>query len=120
MGGYGHCPAKASGPLLASFFIISNGTLFCPQVPNSLCSSLTLAFLGSAFVPLLCSLASLGKLTNQASHKYTGNPGYTGFLKNFWQPPTIKTHANPSSSLGHQQSVALGVLFNFSNSLYSS
>lgn len=39
-----------------------------------------------------------GKLTNQASQQICWQPATPGFLKNFWQPPTIKTHANPSSS----------------------
>ena len=50
------------------------------------------------FAPSSLLTGFFGKLTNQASHQICWQPATPGFLENFWQPPTIKTHANPSSS----------------------
>ena len=87
---YGHCPAKATRRFLASFFIICTGTSSCPQVPNSLCSSLTLALLGSAFFPLLCSLASLGNLPTRPVTKYAGSQLHPGSWKTADNLPPLR------------------------------
>ena len=70
---YGQHPAKPSRTFLTSFCILSSGPSFCLQVPNPLCSSLTLALLGYAFLPLLCSLASLGNLQTRPATSYAGS-----------------------------------------------
>lgn len=70
---YGQHPAKPSRTFLTSSCIFCSGPSFCPQVPNPLCSSLMLALLGSAFLPLLCSLASLGNLQARSATSYAGS-----------------------------------------------
>ena len=65
-------------------------TSSCPQVPNSLCSSLTLALLGSALLPHLCFLGSLGNLPTRPVTKYAGSQLHPGSWKTSGNLPPLR------------------------------